>query len=547
MPVSFAGRRSARRRSPASSWDWEEITFDLLGGMNTLDNPGFIAQVPRQPQLGTLDPGTPIRMVLAQDVYSPGNRYDISTRPGFTEVRATAINASGIFTGMAHQGEIADRFLMTVSIAGTSHNIYQDDANPPTAITGGTNFTIGQDQLATLLNFTDGSTTGTIIVTLARDLPQFVNGSGTRSNFTIAGTGLTSLKPAIGEVFGQRVLYANYDQDGTIYFNRLAWTDLRDGNLITDITTQFQSFERRTADKIRGMRVISDFCVVGSRDYLSLLALTPQGSAPFAVQDVPLGAGQGPISHHGMLSMFQRVAWMAQSGIFSLEGQKGEVIKEWTRFIKPTINDLSESRREFAIAGYDPELDIGMWAVSESGQAAHNKVIAVNFQTEEVYIWTLTRNAFGMRIVSGEQRLIGGGLVGKFYNENRTATFTGNADNASTAIDADVITPRHHCGNPNLVKLFAGIKVAFDPQATSEAVTLQYRLNDASAWSSFADSPYSVTGTANDIREKFFPLMKSGTHLQLRFRDVNSGQNFRVQNYTIVYKNLTPALAIPTT
>ena len=525
----------------------QEIKFDILGGMNTLDNPADINQVPRNPSLGTLDPGTPIRMVQAQDVYAPNDRYDLSTRPGFSEVRSTAINAAGIVTGMGHQGEIADRFLLTVSIAAGSHNIYQDSANPPAAISGGTNLTIGQDNLTTLLNFTDGSTSGTIVLSRLRDLPQFVNGSATRSDFTVAGTGLTSLKPGIGEIFGQRALYADVNFDGTVYFNRIYWTDLRDGNLITTPTSQFESFERRTSDKVRGLRVLSDFCIVGSRDYLSLLALTPNAIKPFAIQDVPLGAGRGPISHQGMISTDQRCAWMAQSGIYSIEGSQGEVIKEWTGLLKPTVSGWSESRREYSVAGYDHKTDIGVWAISESGQSAHNKVVGVNFRTGEVYLWTLTRNAFAHRIVSGEQRLVGGGYVGKFYNEVQTTVFTGNADDATAAIDADVITPRHHCGDPSRVKIFLGVKVAFDYQGTTEAVTVQYRLNDASSWASFAASPYTVTGTTGDFTQKFFPLAKAGTHLQLRFRDANSGQAMRVQWYALVYRLVSPGLVVPTT
>lgn len=526
------------------AWDYQELEFSILGGQNTLDNPADIWQVPRNVSIGTLDPATPTRMVQAQDVYALGDRYDLTTRPGFTNVRATAINAAGIFTGMGHQGEIADRFLLTVSIAAVSHNIYQDDADPPTAIAGGTNLAIGQDNLTTLLNFTDGTNQGTIILSRQRNLPQFINSSGVRSNLTIAGTGLTSLLPALGEVFGQRAIYADYDQDGTVRLNRVAWSDLRDGNLITDITAQFESFERRTADKVRCLKQFSDYCLVGSRDYLAFLVITPAASKPFAIQDVPLGSSQGPLSHQGIITTAQRAIWLAQNGVFGIEGSRGEVVKEWTKPIKPYMNTLDEDRREFCVAGYDPETNIACFAVSEDGQAAHNKVIGINLQTSENYIWTLTRNAFANRIVSGEQRLVGGGLVGRFYNEIQTAVFTGNADDATAAIDADVITPRHHCGQPSLVKLFAGVKVTFDPQGTSEAVTVQYRLNDSTTWVSFAASPYSVTGT--DVKMKFFPLMKTGTHLQLRFRDANSGQAFRITKYVIVFKVFAPGLVVPT-
>lgn len=525
------------------AWPFKEIIFDLLGGLNNLDNSADILQVPRQPELGTLDPGTPIRMAQANDVWAPNNRYDLSTRPGFSEGRSTTINVNARITGMGHQGEINDRFLLTASINGGTHSIYQDSANPPAEIAGGTNFTEDQDNLTTLLNFTDGVNPLTILLSRRRDLPQSINAAGTRANFTIAGTALTSLKPAIGEIFGQRALYADVDYDGTIYNNRVYRSDIRDGNLITDPTTQFDSFERRTADKIRGLKFISDVCLVGSRDYLSFLVLNTIGSNPFRIQDIPVGAGTGPISHQSMISAgAQRAAWAAASGVFSLEGNQGEVTREWTSFTKPFWNSLNQSRLEFISAGYDSKTDIGCFAVSESGQTKHNKVLGINFTTKENYIWTLTRNAFATRIVSGEQRLIGGGYVGKFYNEIQTSVFTGNADDATGIIDADVFTPRHHCGYPGVNKVFAGIKVWFDKQGTSEAVTLQYRLNDASTWEDFDASPYTVTGTAGDVDCKFFSLMKAGKNLQIRFRDANTGQAFRIQKYSIMYKLQEPGL-----
>src|SRR3990167_6091686 len=218
------------------AFPYTELLFDLLGGQESLNNPSEIPQLPQQTEIGTLDPRIPVRFPTAQDVWSPSDRADIATRPGNSNVRAAAINAAGIGTGMLDQGAIAARFLLTVIIVAGSHQPYEDAANPPTVIAGGTNLTIGQDNLTTLLT---------------------INAAGTRSNFTVAGTGLTSLLPGFGEIFGQRALYADYDQDGTVHKNRLAWSDLRDGNLITDITTQSESFERsETDDQIRGARRI---------------------------------------------------------------------------------------------------------------------------------------------------------------------------------------------------------------------------------------------------------------------------------------------------
>lgn len=532
--------------------DYKELTFDLLGGQNTLDNPADISQVPRQPQLGLEDPAIPIRMVQALNVWAPNDRFDISTRPGFSEIWATgaAISATNaIITGIAYQGAISDRLLVTGSVAGQRHTLFRDNAGTATEITLATNLTIGQDNLTSLLNFTDGTNPVTIILSLLRDLPQSVNAAASAANFTIAGTGLTSLKPAFGVIFGGRAHYMNCDRDGTVFRDRDYFTDLRDGNLITDHTTQFLSFERTDGDPLKGALVLSDVMLVGSRNHLSFVVKNTSGSDPFRQQDISIGGGQGPVSHQGMIKTSkQRAAWAAPSGIFSLEGQEGEIIKERTPFLRPFWKGLNQDRFQFISAGYDSQTEIGVWAVSQSAQSAHNRVVGVNFATGENYVWSLTRNAFGVRLISGEQILVGGGFTtGKIWKEVQTSVFTGNAEDASAAIDADVITPRHHCGTPTQVKIFLGVIVTFDQQGTSEAVTVQWRLNDASAWNSFAKSPYTVAGTAGDVDEKFFPLTKAGTHIQLRFRDVNTGQAYRIQKYSIRFKEIHSGLVVPKT
>src|SRR3990167_2194987 len=522
------------------AWPFKEVLFDLLGGNNQLDNAADIIQTQRQPGIGTLDPAIPIRMPTATDVWSPNDRTDLATRPGFSVVRATAINAAGTVTGMIDQGSIAANFLLVVSIAAGTHVPYQDSANPPAALAGGTAFTTDPDNLASMANFTDGTTRGTIICTRQRDVVGFVSGVPAWSDLTIAGTGLTSLKPAICEVFGQRMHYADIDFDGTLYKNRDYYTDIRDGNLITDPTTQYESFERGSEDdQIRGMRRISDFMIVGGRDFIEFMALNTIGSNPFRRQEVPGGVGKGPMSHQGMVSAQQRVVWPAMTGIYSLEGSQGEVLREWTAPIKPFWTGLEQSRMQYICAGYDPASDIGCFAVTTSGGSVHDRVVAVNFKRGENYIWTLNRNAFANRVVSGQQRLIGADRIGLFYNEVQTTVYTGSTNDATTAIAADIITPLHHCGSPNIKKLFAGIKVWFVNQSTSEVVTVQWRTDTNNSFAAFSASPYTVTSSD---KPKFFPLMKAGVGLQIEFKDVNSGQAMRVAKYSIMYRLLEPAL-----
>lgn len=515
------------------AWPFKEVLFDILGGLNTLDNPADIQQDPRQVHLGLEDPRFPLHMAQANDVYAPTTRTDLSTRPGFQTVRSNTINASGVFTSFVHLGEIADRFLMMVS-DGSKHSIYQDNANPPTEITGGANPTVGQNNLCTPLLFRDSTQAGAIFLFLQRDAPQFVNGAGVRSTLAISGTGFSTFYPAIGEIFGQRAVYANYSQDGTVYDDRAAWTQIRNGQVIDDITTDFESFETYTKDRIRGIRKLSDLCVIGKLNNIFTMILTPDGAKPFTIQEEPAGRYKGPISNN-FIEANQKLYWMGQTNIHSID--QNFVIADHADRIKPTLLALNDGRREFIISGYDHDRDLVLFSCTNGGGSTHNVVIALNIKTGALFLWTLSRNAFGYRLVAGDTRLIGGGYIGKFYTE--MTGVLGSADDATAVIDADIITPLHHCGSPNVKKLFAGIKVWFVNQSTSEAVTVQWRTDTNNAFAAFSASPYTVTSSD---KPKFFPLMKAGIGLQLEFKDATTGQAFRVAKYSLLYKNLEPAL-----
>src|SRR3990167_607537 len=339
-------------------WSFKETTFSVLGGLNSVDNAADIPQGPHDENWDGI-----LRMAQANNVFSPQKRYDLQTRPGMADVRSTAINAAGIFTGMVHMGEIADKFLMAVSIAAGSHNFYDDVANPPTAIAGGTNFTIGADNLVDWLLFRDGSAAVAIALSRQRDLPQSFTSSATRANFTIAGPGLTSLKPAIGEIFGQRAIYGDYNQDGTVHDDRVAYSDLRDGNLISDITVQFYSFETAQKDKVRALRKFGDVCLVGKMNNVYLLAVTPQSAKPYQQRELVAGRYKGPVSQQATLEADGKLWWMGQTNIHSMDAEGR--IADVGDIIRPTIAGLSDTRREFTVAGYDSVNDLVLFAVSD--------------------------------------------------------------------------------------------------------------------------------------------------------------------------------------
>ena len=105
---------------------------------------------------------------------------------------------------------------------------------------------------------------------------------------------------------------------------------------------------------------------------------------------------------------------------------------------------------------------------------------------------------------------------------------TGNADNAATAIDADIMTPRLHLGFPDVTKKVPYLAVQFDPIGT-EAVTVQHQLDDAQTWTSFPESPFTMSGT--DKRIAYFTIPAPFEDIRLRFRDAVASDRFRVVRF----------------
>src|SRR3990167_4944779 len=390
--------------------------YSLFPGLWTNDDAGSdlpVDQLALPSLVGRVMKRAPGAMYLAQanNVFSPGASRIIRKRPGFTEVRSTAIDAAGIGTGMVHLGEIADEFILAVSIAGTGHGLYRDSANPPGLLAGGTGFTIGANNLIDPLLFTDGTSPMAVFLSRLRDLPQSVNASATRANYTIAGT---------------------------VYDDRVYWSDIRDGNLISDPTTQFLTFETRLKDKVRAIRKLSDICLVGKLNNVFTMIPTPNAGEPFMVQEEPGGKNKGPISQQAVVEIDQKLFWFGQSNIHSLD--QFFAIRDWADPIQTTIRGFNDSRRDFAVSGVDSDRALIFFSVSNGSDTTNDTTVALNYKTGALYLWSLRRNCFGYREVSGQQRLIGMGDIGKVYNE-LTGT-AGNLDDATAGIDADVFSPR---------------------------------------------------------------------------------------------------------
>ena len=514
--------------------------FSLFPGLWTNDDAGSdlpVDQLALPSLVGRVMKRAPGAMYLAQanNVFSPGASRIIRKRPGFTEVRSTAINAAGIGTGMVHLGEIADEFILAVSIAGTGHGLYRDSANPPGLLAGGTGFTIGANNLIDPLLFTDGTSPMAVFLSRLRDLPQSVNASATRANYTIAGTGLTSLKPGFGEVFAQRALYGDVDFDGTVYDDRVYWSDIRDGNLISDPTTQFLTFETRLKDKVRAIRKLSDICLVGKLNNVFTMVPTPNAGEPFMVQEEPGGKNKGPISQQAVVEIDQKLFWFGQSNIHSLD--QFFAIRDWADPIQTTIRGFNDSRRDFAVSGVDSDRALIFFSVSNGSDTTNDTTVALNYKTGALYLWSLRRNCFGYREVSGQQRLIGMGCIGKFYNE-LTGT-AGNLDDATAGIDADVFSPRLWVNAYGTRQKIPYVLLKVDPIG-SESLTIQYRLDDSATWIDPSGSPYAVSGTDDDTL--VVPIKAVAERIQIRIRNNTADAVYLVKAVGIPALPLQPSL-----
>lgn len=475
-------------------------------------------------------PGS-IYLAQATNVHSPGVSAVLEKIPGFETVRSTAINAAGIFTGGVHLGEIADETILSVSIAAGSHNFYRDNANPPGAISGGTNPTIGQDNHVNFSIFHDGTDPVAIACTLLRDTPQSFTGAVSRANFSISGTTI----PQFTEVFGQRLLMFAPSVGGTVFDDRVYWSDIRDGNLITDTTTQFESFETTLKDRIRAGKKISDICMVGKLHNVFTMVVTPEATKPFAIQEEPAGRFKGPVSNH-IIEADQKLWWMSQNNIHSLD--QTFRIRDWADQIKPTIIALLDTRREFTISGYWADADIIVFGVTSSGDTSHKTSILLNIKTGALYIRTIQRNMFFTRLASDKARLQGGGLIGLFYNEF-TGT-AGNLDDATAVIDGDVIGPRIITGLYGHKAKVPFVFVAVDPIGT-ESITIQVRYDDETTWRDPTGSPYTVSGTDNKIIA--VPIRAWCERVQIRIRNNSSGQLYRVKAIGVPVAVASPLVA----
>ena len=486
------------------SWPRPALWFPILGGQNS------------QQIEGLRQDANLVEASQAQNIIpDPSGKW--VTRPGFSKVRSSAITNGPAITGMFHMGDLANEFILGNSLTGS---LQRDNANPPGAIAGGTAFTTG----ANVLLRGDIGVNVLIIVSLSRDVPQQLTSTITRTN--LGGT------PPYGtdyKYFGRRGFMFSPLYGGTTYRSHVMFNSTQDtvDGWANPTTTNFLNFGRPGAKvDVLGGELYLDHLMTFTEDAIFPIYATPNAILPFAFQDPIFSEeGGGPSGIHAVVKANGRLYWISKN--FDVKVMEGLSTRSIGYAIQPFLRGLVDNRRAYIVGGWEPQYRMVVWAVSDGSDTQNNDVVALHVDTGQFYLHTLSRNAFSPRSVTGELRLIGGGYSGFFYNEYDTST-TGDLDTAASAIDADVMTPRHHLGMPGVVKKVPYVVVEFDPIGT-EVVTVQHQLDDAQSWTSFAESTFTMSGT--DIQRGYFTIPAPFDRIRLRFRDTNSGERFRVLRY----------------
>lgn len=446
----------------------------------------------------------------------------IVTRPGFSAVRAAAISGTPSITGMQHMQDLADLFLLGAS----DGKLYQDSASPPAEVTGGTAFTTGATVLRRFTVFNNK----VLMVSTSRDKPQTIETTPTKAD--LGGT------PARGvdvKAFARRVCMFSPSDGSTTYRGIMSFTSANDDETawVSPYLVNALTFGKTGSDaNVLGGEIYKDHLMTFTEDRVYPVYATPNALLPMAFQDSLFSEdGGGPPNIHGVVAANDCLYWISRTrDVKRLRSLSYDPNMSIGYAVQPFLRGLTDAQLTNIVGGWEPKYRMVVWAMADAGSSTHNIVLAMHVDpiggSHAFHLHTLSRTAFANRQVGGQPRLIGGGLAGFFYNEYDSSTI-GNADSASTAIDADLMGPRHHLGLPGVTKKGVVFAVDFDPMGT-ETVTVQFQYDDSTTWETPAEGAVVLSGT--DYLTAYFNLPPFVRH-RPRFRDAISGERFRILRY----------------
>ena len=484
-------------------WPPVSLYYDVLGGTN-LNHTDRAAQTQQLLELST-----------GSENLLPDPAGEWVTRPGFSKAFATAITDSPKITGLHYMKDLANELIITCGNA----TFKRGNANPPGALTGGTEFTSGDNVLTRSTIFNDFL----IVVSNARDLPQTVNASATRAD--LGGT------PARGldvKAFARRVCMFSPIYSSTTYRSLMAFTSANDNQAAwtAPVTVNFLNFGRTGTDvNLLGGEVFADHLMAFTEDGVFPVYATPNALLPLAFQQSAFWeAGGGPPNIHAVVPADNKLWWISKNFDVKVMAASGHVTSaKYADGIRPFLRGLNDSRRIYTVGGYDPIYRMIVWAVSDGSDTQNKTLVVLHLDTGWFFLHTLSRNAFCNRTVSGEPRLLGGGYSGFLYNEYDTST-TGNLDDSTAPISATASLSRLHAGQPDVVKKIPFMMVEVDPIGT-ETITVSGNLDDNTGFTDVSTT-LAVTGTDTRLFRVMIPA--PWKRFQPRFVDAVSGERMRI-------------------
>ena len=430
-------------------------------------------------------------LIVARNVVRRGNTW--GTRPGTIlegqgQQYDQPLTGENPVQGLHEHRENSDegRHLLAVSDSGSDLVFHEHNMS----LTDSATITAGQDNVWTFANHNN--------LTYAAggaDGDHFWSWDGNTGNspteIALVDSAATALEPKF--VFAWRgYLFINGLQDGTIFDNNPSTTRFCDfatdpttvGNWSHGNTIGFRAFG---SSHTTGMASFRDnngsFLLVLHNDGIGSVTLDPTTgfNVPFQINDE---IANGCVHQRAFVSLGLDAGdaiYMSDKGIHSLRqsqehGNRADQFLTWK--IREFFSTLNTSRKKFAVGAYDFVNGYCVWAVTTTGNSAHDKMLCLDVKgnepiTAENAVWSIWdlngRNVNELKMLrdqDDEWRLYYGdtaGGVGYFSN----STFSDNNDTilaiASAPYTVKMQTPHSSYGSILSRKTLGDVMITLQP------------------------------------------------------------------------------------
>lgn len=316
------------------------------------------------------------------------------------------------------------------------------------------------------------------------------------------------------EVYQGKLVLGNVSVNGTHYPIRILLSETG-----TDVFDIVEGFIDDLSEPIRGLKVYNDVLYVFGENKVGAY----DGAA---LRTLP--GNHGTTSNESIAITRGRLLWFNAEGVYMSAGAgipqlASRNVQEWV----DAVTDASQ-----VYAGIDDESNYNLYI----GDVTVN---GINY-TDVVLVYDLLNNGWTVRPNRPFKYFAlvrdNGGLQGYATDVTSEAIWEINSgsDLNGSAIESEWRTPYLEQGNPQDQKYYKTLFVTFEPQGTSEELSIAYRTDDSSEFTSL--NTVSLEGNSDiKMEEISLPNGAEGNFLQLQFTHSSSVASFKLFEYSLDY------------